>query len=435
MKLNFIRLENSLEKAMSYRNNPDMKFFSFYGVQLLPNDIYPYIQTTFSNDGIELEDWQVNVVSSCGEILADITDNFDVLDNFQDPDTGLPQITWSLRDLPDFGNRLLYLVVKQLNGETFYSTVFSVTDNSKEYTSRIDYRNDSSETMQSSRVSLFYRQQIPVKEYTQYYEITTKNTRTNTIKSQKPELWRTGIIPIELICLIQDVFDFREVYLDLTRAAIFEPFEIPLLEADENFSETDIKFVFVNSDVYNPNYVSVPPQPEPPIVPLIRIRDITQNLGKYGNFLVYYDVENFTPQYATLLYSIGNNEPIRNTGAVTNFPRGITLPFAQNPALTKYKIQFFQAGTGTYSNDAYVVQGLFWLLITEKISSTQYKLKIRYTVVNDQDSTAVWNVNGTNYTIPNTGMAEKIINALGGSTLTTVLSQGDAIDETITVTL
>lgn len=435
MKLNFISLETSLEKALSYRNNPDMQFYSFKGVQLLPNDIYPYIQTTFNDEGIELEDWQVNVVSICGEVLADITDNFEVIDNFQDRDTGLPQITWSLRNVPNFGERLIYLEVNQLIGQTFYSTPFYISSEESERTARIDYRNEDNEIMQSTRILMYYRQPTPTREYSQYYEITTKRTRTNTIKSQYSELWRTDIVFIDLLVLLQAVFDFKQTYVNLVRTDIFEPFEIPLLEEQENFSEIELKLTFDKSDVYDPNYVAPIPEPLPPLIPKLRITDIRFG-SKYNNFLIDFEITDLISQYLTVLYQVNGATAIRNTASSVS-PRTVSLPFTQNSFFTIYTIQLYYAGSGIYSNKAFINQGAgYWLLVTEKISDTQFKLKAKYTsyIEGGGGATMTWTNNGVSIVLPNTGEAETTINITEGQVLTSTIVQTGTI-ETITVTL
>jgi len=384
----FIRLENSLEKAMYQKTSPDTSYYDFGGIQLLPNNIYPYMQTTKSNDGIELEDYiEVNVKSTCGETLANIADYFFVENNFQDPDTGLPQITWKLLNVPfDFGKQLIYLEVKQEIGETFYTSPFMLTNDGGEFTSRIDYREKSTDSMQSVQVNMYYFDFDISKEYTQYWEVSTKNTQTNTIKSQRFEIFRTEVIDKLILAKIIESFDYRFTYLNLIRASIFEPVEIPRIEAKENFVQSDISFTFNQSEVYDPNYVTpippVPPIPENP--PVMEITFLRKTFGEPGNYDMFFGFENFEPTYVAVQTSVNGGSYVSNTG-------GIDIPRVVNLGVTAgnyNRLRLFHEGLGLYSkNLANILTGnqLFGL-IQEKVSETQYKFTLFFTEIGSRQT-------------------------------------------------
>ena len=108
----FIRIEDTYEKALTYKGSPQMEqdLLSFFGVQLLPNQSVPYIQRTYCNVGVEIESYIVRIKDFCGNTLEDITNSFEIVRTFNDPDTGLPQIEWQLSNIPvDTGYKLIYL--------------------------------------------------------------------------------------------------------------------------------------------------------------------------------------------------------------------------------------------------------------------------------------------------------------------------------------
>lgn len=424
--MEFIRLENTLEKAMAYKSSPDDKFFSFRGIQLLPNNDYPIIQTTNNIEGVELEDFaEVNVISMCGEVLENITAYFEVIDNFQDPETGLPQITWKiLPNIPfDFGNQLIYLEIKQLVGETFYTNPFAITSEGSEFTSRIDYREKYSDVMQSINACLYYYDFDVQKEYSQYWEVSTKRTRTNTIKSQSFDIYRTQIIDKYILEKIVNIFDFKYTYLNLIRVNIFEVVEIPRKEGFENFVQTDISFNFDESEIYNPNYVvPIPPDPPVPEISLL-ITDVNKTQA-YGEYNVYFDKIGFSPTYLSVQIS-KSGEPYYNNTASADSPRMFNFG---NPntlvQYTYYKVRMNHEGTDTTSNIATINLGAnFWLTIQKKVSDTQYSLRIRYVIRQQNEPDILLRITNEdtnviqNFTVPNTGVIDQIFNGEAGDNL------------------
>ena len=424
----FIRLENSLEKAMYQKLSPDTQFYEFGGIQLLPNNIYPYLQTTKSNDGIELEDYiEVNVKSKCdGETLANIAAYFFVENNFQDPDTGLPQITWKLLGVPfDFGKQLIYLEVKQEMGETFYTSPFMLTNDGAEFTSRIDYREKKTDSMQSVQVNMYYYDFDVSKEYTQYWEVSTKNTQTNTIKSQRCEIFRTEVIDKIILSKIIEAFDYRFTYLNLVRSSIFEAVEIPRIEGKENFVQTDISFTFNNSELYDPNYVTpIPPVPPIPVnPPQTEFTYLQKTFGQPGFYDIFFISENFEPTYMAIQMSLNGASYFSNTG-------GVELPRISNlgtQAGNSYRLRLFHEGLGLYSkNMANILTGnqLFGV-IQEKISETQYKFMLFFTELGSRQNLTLKITKGGVETISterNSTGIEKTVNITTGQAITFEIS-------------
>lgn len=220
---------------------------------------------------------------------VDITDSFLVDRIFHDTN-GQSQFDWKITNVPhDFGNELVYLKAQQTIGETFYSNVFQLTNYDNEKTCRLDYKAQESSTMQSIQLQMYYWQQLKQTEINSYYQVSTRNTVTTLVKSQKYERWITDFIPNDLMIKIDDVFENKFVYVDLIRANLFEANEIKEFEAEEDFKENTIKLSFIKSEIYNPLYED----PEQNTNPLILLNSVTVN----GiNAIYHFIIENFSPK-------------------------------------------------------------------------------------------------------------------------------------------
>lgn len=285
------------------------------GIQLLPNNTLPYIQTTNVSAGIYLEDWEAFIVDTCGN-ETDISDYFVIEDVFTD-DNGDNQFTWSLTNVPfDFGYDLVYIKVSQLVGETFCSNYFMLTDVESDKTCRIDYKSINADTMQSIQLQMAFKQELKTIELTNYYETSTRNTVTNVVKSQRYENWLTQIISNDLLLKIIDVFGCKYVYINLLRCNLFEAIDIKEYEAEENFNENLIKIAFNKSDVYNPLEVAVTPS-----VPEITLTSVIAN-GVNATYTFNY--ANFVPTY--LVYEYSDDEVTWNsTNGVITSPKSISF--------------------------------------------------------------------------------------------------------------
>lgn len=341
----FIRLENTFEAAMEYRNSPQMDFYHFAGVQLLPNNELPYIQRTYANGGIELEDYTVWITSSCGTRLQDITTGFEILSNFDDPNTGTPQLEWQLVNVPfDAGMQLVYLEIEQGANDTKYSSPFYLTNDESQFTERLDYGTDLLPKLYSTQLNIWFKQKKKLVEQETYDTVNTGNRTAVYTKAINYEAWNTNIIDYEVINLLLDVFKNKYVYVGLERTVMFEPFEIPDLEGFENFAEQQLFLCRDNSDKYDPLYIPpTPPTPpvDPPFINLIRVDSINDKIVSY-----VFTFGNFEPTYLTLQWSLDEIEWFSNTGGITS-PREIQV---LSNRTTAYKYRIYHEGTDTYSN-------------------------------------------------------------------------------------
>lgn len=312
--VNFIDFYSTLAEALTERTSPQIDFYEVRGIQLLPNNAYPYVQTTNVSGGIELEDWTAVIVNTWDSSETDVTAYFSVTNIFNDTD-GFPQFDWSLTNVPyDFGGRMVYLKVDQLIGETFYSNMFQLTDNNSDRTTRLDYRNTATATMQSIQLKMWFWQYLKNQEVTTYYETSTKNTVSNVIKSQLYERWITEVMSTSLYIKISNVFEQKFVYVNLVRSNLFDNIEVKEHSGKQNFAQNILKLAFNSTDTYNP--LAVSPLPPVPDVPTITLSSVVANgLSAFYTF----SYADFVPTYLVFEYS-------DDEATWTTQPLGVTSP-------------------------------------------------------------------------------------------------------------
>jgi len=250
----FINIFRTKEEAFYFKNSQINTQFIFKGVQLLPNNSAKYIQVTETPEGIDLEDWQVNVVDLCKGTKTDVTDYFFV-DSLTNSLDGLPQLFWSLTNVPfDFGYRLVYLEINQLIGEAFYSSPFLLTEIEREKTSQFHYKDSKDDVYQSIGLQAWFLDLSKKTDLTTYYEVSTKNTVSQAIKTSKIELFRTEMIPKDVSILLTYVLESPIMYINYVRCSLFEAVDIPEKTAEENFVSID----FTLSPNYNDNFFGLP---------------------------------------------------------------------------------------------------------------------------------------------------------------------------------
>jgi len=242
----FINIFRTKEEAFYFKNSQVNTQFIFKGVQLLPNNAAKYIQVTETPDGIDLEDWQVNVVDLYKGNKTDITDYFFV-DSLTNDLDGSPQLYWSLTNIPfDFGYRLVYLEINQNIGETFYSTPFLITSIESEKTTQFHYKDNKDDVYQSIGLQAWFLDEDKKTELTTYYEVSTKNTVSKAVKTNKIELFRTEMMPKNVIILLTYLLESPVLYVDSIRCNLFEAIDIPEKNSQENFQTVDFSL--------SPNY-------------------------------------------------------------------------------------------------------------------------------------------------------------------------------------
>lgn len=275
-----INLYRNLNDALSFENSQINAFYSFTGVHLLPNNTVKYVQRTNVTDGIHLEDWTVYGVKSCSGEKIDITESF-MVESIVNDDNGDEQIFWSLENVTtDFGYGLIYLEIHQSLGETFYSTPFYLTNEYAELTTQFHYKSKKIDKFQSLGFQCWFRQNNKQTELTNYYEISTKTTVTQTVKSNKTKKFQTELLGVDTLIYLSDILESAFLYVDNKRAYLFEAVQIPTLTSQENFGNFMFELSVNNNDVFSGDYVA-------PIIVLPIANDDSFDVPKTGTTNLY----------------------------------------------------------------------------------------------------------------------------------------------------
>lgn len=338
---------------MAYYNSPQMTEYSFEGVHLLPDYQYPYNQRTYTPDGIEMEDVQnVFVCNLCGNELSDIADYFTVLEVFNDPATGLPQIIWQLKEVNfDAGFQPIYLKIRTGENVFVYSTVFYLTAKNQKYTSYWGYKNKMSDETLYIGLVAYFRQPKSQHEISNYSAVNTGETFTAASRITAFERWSTGVIEVNIFEEIKRLFLCRYLYsVPQTlgglpvRTNLHEIFETPDLEADENFIQQEMMLLRNYSKAIDPNAIPVVP-PDPPVdVPFINLIQVISQNDKYVKY--YFEYGLFTPSYFTYQFSLDQINWTDSTGDFTS-PHQVTVP--NNPTFGYY-YRIYYPPLNLYSN-------------------------------------------------------------------------------------
>jgi len=246
----FINIFRTKEEAFYFKNSQINTQFIFKGVQLLPNNASKYIQVTETPNGIDLEDWTVFAVDLCKGTKTEITPYFFV-DSLTNSIDGSPQLFWSLTNVPfDFGYRLIYLEINQSLGETFYSSPFLLTDIESEKTTQFHYKDNKDDVYQSIGLQSWFFDEDKRTELTTYYEVSTKNTVSQAIKTNYLQKFKTELMPKSVLVLFTYLLESPILYVNYIRCSLFEAIEIPEKTAQENFNSID----FSLSPNFNDNF-------------------------------------------------------------------------------------------------------------------------------------------------------------------------------------
>lgn len=246
----FINIFRTKEEAFYFKNSQINTQFIFKGVQLLPYNSSKYIQVTETPSGIDLEDWTVFVVDLYKGTKTDITSYFFV-DSLTNDINGSPQLFWSLTNVPfDFGYRLVYLEINQTLGESFYSSPFLLTNIESEKTTQFHYKDSKDDVYQSIGIQTWFDEEDKKTELTTYYEVSTRNTVSQAIKTSKIEKFRTELMPKSMLIGLSYLLESAVLYVNYVRCSLFEALDLPEKTSQENFIETS----FILSPNYNDNF-------------------------------------------------------------------------------------------------------------------------------------------------------------------------------------
>lgn len=237
----FINIFRTKEEAFYLRTSQENTQFIFNGLQLLPNNPSKYVQRTETPNGIDLEDWTVNVVECDNGNKTDITDSFFV-ESLTNDDNGNPQLYWSLLNVSfDFGYKLVYLEIEQSIGELFYSTPFMITDIESEKTSQFFYKEDEDSVYQVIGLMAWFLDYDKKTELTTYYQQSTKSKITQAIKTSNIELFRSELMPKTTLILMTYLLESPVLFVNGLRYSLFEAIDLPKKQSLENFASIDFQ--------------------------------------------------------------------------------------------------------------------------------------------------------------------------------------------------
>jgi len=250
----FINLYRTTNEAFHFKNSQLNTQYIFKGVQLIPNNTAKYIQVTQTPSGLDLEDWTVWAVDLYSGKRENVTPYF-MVDSLTNDLDGSPQLYWSLTNVPfDFGYRLVYLEVNQLVGDSFYSTPFLLTEIESEKVSQFHYKDSKDGVYQSIGLQTWFNEEDKKTELTTYYEVSTKNTVSQAIKTSKLERFRTEMMPKSVLINLTYLLESPVLYVNYIRNSLFEAIDLPEKTSQENFIEAD----YILSPNYNDNFFGLP---------------------------------------------------------------------------------------------------------------------------------------------------------------------------------
>jgi hypothetical protein len=250
----FINLFRTKTEAFYFRNSQINTQYIFKGVQLLPNNPSKYVQITDTPNGINLEDYTVFVVDLEKGTKTDITDYF-LVESLTNNLNGAPQLYWSLLNVPfDFGYRLIYLEINQSVGEDFYSTPFLLTDVESEKTTQFHYKQSKDDVYQSLSLQSWFLDVDKKTELTTYYEVSTNNTVSQAIETSLIDIYRTELIPKNVIVNFTFLLESAVLYINSVRGNLSKAIDIPEKTAQENFASIDFQ---ISSNI-NDNFFNLP---------------------------------------------------------------------------------------------------------------------------------------------------------------------------------
>lgn len=329
----FIRLENTFNAAMTDNGSPQTVFFDYRGVHLVTDNEYKYVQRTYAAEGIEIEDNEIEFYSMCGDLLdADVhTGTFKVENAFNDPDTGLPQVIWSLNTANlDFGNQLIYFKITTGANGYIYSSPFVLTADESNFTTQYWYKTNPDEYYLSIGLNMYPLNKKSQKELSQYNPISSGNIINTSLQITPFEKFETGIIWNGWLELFPTIFEERFVYSKPwfwdglpVATSLFTPPESIDPQGLENFVQSEILLSRDYDYTLDPNAEPIIP-PTPPIdapeITLISVVRVDNN-----HVSLNFSYANFTPNYLNMQYSTDGINWISSGGSATS-PRSLLAP-------------------------------------------------------------------------------------------------------------
>lgn len=226
-----INLYTTKTEALYFKDSQRNKFYEFGGIQLIPKTFYrqPF---NYSHTITKVESFKV----SDGGLLNDITSYISIVTI-----SGVKYIEIdSLLSFPyDYNNELIYLRFTY-SGDFLYSNPFYYTALDEDRTTKFTYKDLPLDSYKSIGLKTWFRQKSRQSELNTYYESSTKDTVTQTIKTHNLEMYESEFMSIDDLILTSEILESAYLYIGSKRYSLFEAVKIPELTQQENFGK--IKF-------------------------------------------------------------------------------------------------------------------------------------------------------------------------------------------------
>ena len=134
---------------------------------------------------------------------------------------------------------------------TLYSDHLKISSYKPCKTTRVNFRCNDTDIMQSIQFPFYYVQDKRNTELESAYQISTKNTMTYATSNSRYSVYKSQFMSIDAINKLNDALISPFVYFNKKRMNLFEAIEIPDVQADERFGETTIlmsKYIGINDE-------------------------------------------------------------------------------------------------------------------------------------------------------------------------------------------
>lgn len=257
MDNSFLRLKNNFDDAKNLGESRAIELEYVGQVHLVPNETY--LQITNNENGINFSNIKVYLVDACDNVLQEVSD-YVFWNTFTDSN-GLKQISWEFINRWDYNSKLVALkFVEQSNNEAYWTNLFVTTEYRKDYTTRIDYKNNGyhygtdyerANYYQSIRLSMYYNNPINESERAEYHQISTDITVPQRNINKQKDRFILDEFDYFTARRLEFLLSSSEIYFDNKRYYNTTPLEYPVREGDSNMFEgecimnpTDETFTF-----------------------------------------------------------------------------------------------------------------------------------------------------------------------------------------------
>ena len=245
----FLRLKDNLADALDIQDSPVTTHFFFNPIQLLPNK--SYLQITNFNGGIALDsDWEVFVVDSSDNVLADRTDNV-FIEEFTDSN-GNNQCKIEFINLGvDFYRQTVLIKFDMLSSNAvWYTNPINITAYQSERTVFFKYRNyddfngigyTNANVFQSISVAMYFDIPLDETETEDYFQISRNNTISARALQKVFEQYKIEQINRFTYDRLNVLLKHELIYLDNVRVTNKPVIESSERLGDSNYFETDLR--------------------------------------------------------------------------------------------------------------------------------------------------------------------------------------------------